>query len=66
MAKSKRTSKPAGKIARRNEDVRVGETDEALPLKPEPRTQPGPTQPAAIDRRKQVVGTDEAPRKSRR
>lgn len=48
-----------GRAERRDEKVRVKETDRTLPVKPVRAPRPGPTNPAAIDRRRQIVGTDE-------
>jgi len=58
MAKSKSRAKASRKIAVRGEKV-VKETDRAVPVKPERGQRPVPTVAAAVDRRKQFVGTDE-------
>lgn len=58
MAKSKSQAKASRKIARRGEKV-IKETDRAVPVKPERGQRPGPTVVQAVDRRKQIVGTDE-------
>ena len=50
-------------------EKRVRKTNAAVPIAPARRargTHDGPTDPAAVDRRKEVTGTDELPKRARR
>jgi hypothetical protein len=64
-ATSKRATR-YGRAEKRDEKVRVKETERTVPVKPVRAPRPGPTNPAAIDRRRQIVGTDELPTASSR
>ena len=55
---SKRSTR-YGRAEKQGEKVRVKETAATVPVKPTRAPRPGPTDPAAIDRRRQIVGTDE-------
>jgi hypothetical protein len=49
------------KLVEKQDEKKVKETDKTIAVKPlrAPKTGQGPTNPAAIDRRKQFSGTDE-------
>jgi hypothetical protein len=69
MAKRTTTAKRStrfGRADRGDEKVKVKETERTVPVKPVRAPRPGPTNPAAIDRRRQIVGTDELPKRKSR
>jgi len=69
MAKRPTTAKRStrfGRADRGDEKVKVKETERTVPVKPVRAPRPGPTNPAAIDRRRQIVGTDELPKRKSR
>lgn len=63
-AKSKSPARPPSVRG----EKRVSKTDQAVPVAPPPRepgTHDGPTDPAAIDRRSEITGTDALPESAR-
>ena len=67
MAKRTTTAKRSTRFGRADRgDEKVKETERTVPVKPVRAPRPGPTNPAAIDRRRQIVGTDELPKRKSR